>query len=83
MAEASQQPSLLTGSGVFSPEMMTSLTPGMLTTLAAAPVALYALKRVLYPTVDPREPPIIRPTIPFVGHVVSLIREKTNIFERL
>ena len=83
MTEVSQQPSILSGSGLFSPDTVASLRPGIVTTLATLLITLYALKRVLYPAVDPREPPVLRPTIPFVGHVISLIREKTNIFDRL
>ena len=67
----------------FSPEMVPDMTPGMLTALAALPLALYLLKRVLFPTVGPREPPVLRPTVPFIGHVVSMIREKTSLFDRL
>lgn len=67
----------------FSPGVIAAMGPGTLTALAALPVALYLLKRVLLPAVSAREPPVLRPAIPFVGHVVSLIREKTSMFDRL
>ena len=81
MAQPSQLP--IGRSNLISPDMMETLTPAILTALAAFPVALYLLKRVLLPSVKPGEPPILRPTIPFMGHIISLIREKTDMFDRL
>ena len=46
-------------------------------------ILLYHVYRVLFPTVDSREPPILRPKIPFFGHVISLVRERTGMFGRL
>ncbi|KAF1994862.1 cytochrome P450 [Amniculicola lignicola CBS 123094] len=44
-------------------------------TIALASVALVMLANVfLSPKFDPREPPVLRPTIPFVGHIISLLR---------
>lgn len=48
-----------------------------------APILLFSLKKIFYPTVDPREPPIVRPTIPFVGHIISMIRERASWYKRL
>jgi hypothetical protein len=59
------------------------MTPGMVVAIAALPLILYLVNRVVFPTVDPREPPILRPKIPFFGHIISLIREQTNMFDRL
>ena len=59
------------------------LTPGMLPAIAALPLAVLLLKRVVFPTVSAREPPVLRPKIPFFGHVISLMREKTAMYERL
>lgn len=84
MADASQKLPVFMGPNLpFSLDTILAMTPGMLTALAVLPVALFLLKRVLFPTVSPREPPVLRPAIPFVGHVVSLIREKTGLFDRL
>ena len=58
-------------------------TPGMVAAVAALPVALYLFQRVVFPTVDAREPPILRPKVPFFGHIISLIREYTSMFDRL
>ena len=80
---AAALPSLIGSKLPISPQMARDMTPGMLTVLAAVPFAFYLLKRVIFPSVSPREPPVLRPTIPFFGHVVSMIREKTGIFDRL
>lgn len=47
------------------------------------PLLLYNVIRILFPTVESREPPILRPKIPFFGHVISLICENTRMFDRL
>nr|XP_036587932.1 prostacyclin synthase [Colletotrichum truncatum]KAF6799073.1 prostacyclin synthase [Colletotrichum truncatum] len=50
--------------------------------LVLLPLAI-VLKRFLFPTFDPREPPVQRPKVPFFGHVISLIREGANFNNRL
>jgi hypothetical protein len=37
----------------------------------------------LSPHVDPREPPILKPTIPFVGHLIGLIRHGSHFLRLL
>ena len=84
MTDAPQKLPALTALDLpFSPDALRDMSPGVLTALCALPLALFLVKRVLYPTVTAREPPVLRPAIPFVGHVVSLIREKTGMFDRL
>lgn len=51
-------------------------------TFLMVPLAVI-LKRLLFPTFDIREPPILRPKVPFFGHVVSLVREAANFNNRL
>lgn len=59
-------------------------SPFFLPSAAAALVLLlWLLKRVVYPTYDPREPPALRSKIPFVGHAFSIVREGGPYFERL
>ncbi len=50
---------------------------------AVLPLLLFLLKPVLFPTFDPREPPVLRPGIPFFGHLISMIREQGNFLNRL
>ncbi|KAL2024713.1 hypothetical protein VTK56DRAFT_6914 [Thermocarpiscus australiensis] len=52
-------------------------------TLAALPLALLLLRRVLFPSYDPREPPVLRPKIPFLGHAISIAREASGYYTRL
>lgn len=58
-------------------------TPGEVATALAVPLVLYLVKIVVFPTVDPREPPVLRPKLPFIGHLVSLAREKNSMYDRL
>jgi hypothetical protein len=51
--------------------------------IAAIPLAAYLLSHILPPRVHRHEPPILRPVIPIVGHIISLIREQNKMFDRL
>ncbi|KAF4974548.1 hypothetical protein FZEAL_8572 [Fusarium zealandicum] len=44
---------------------------------------LYLLKLALFPAVDSREPPLLKPRLPILGHLVSMIREKAGFYKRL
>jgi hypothetical protein len=59
------------------------MKPAMVVTIAILSVMLYLLHRVFLPTVDPRHPPVLQPKIPFFGHIISFVFEKTKMFERL
>ncbi|KAM0273895.1 hypothetical protein ACHAQH_008157 [Verticillium albo-atrum] len=57
-----------------------------LTTVAVvilALVLLVFLKHLVFPTFDAREPPVLRPRMPVIGHIVSMLREKANWHARL
>jgi hypothetical protein len=32
---------------------------------------------------DPREPPLVRPKIPFIGHLIGLMRHQTTYLQML
>ncbi|KAJ3544468.1 hypothetical protein NM208_g3026 [Fusarium decemcellulare] len=49
--------------------------------LVLVPILSILLKKFLFPTFDPREPPVLRPRIPFVGHIIGMIRERTSCNE--
>jgi hypothetical protein len=51
--------------------------------VGSLPVALYYLFPLVYPTVGPGEPPVVRPRIPVIGHVIGMFREWTGMFDRL
>ncbi|RGP67299.1 7-alpha-hydroxycholest-4-en-3-one 12-alpha-hydroxylase [Fusarium sporotrichioides] len=50
-------------------------------------VALTALFLVLIrfasPSVDKNEPPIIKPRVPFIGHIISMLRDGSNLYVKL
>lgn len=58
-------------------------SPVIIIVIAALPIVLLLLKKTLYPTFDPREPPVFRPRVPFVGHLVSMILEGGSFYQRL
>jgi hypothetical protein len=60
-----------------------TLVAALILTLAALPLALFWLNRVLYPALGPREPPLLRPKIPYVGRAISIFREGGNYYGRL
>ncbi|KAK4456224.1 cytochrome P450 [Podospora aff. communis PSN243] len=58
-----------------------SLSPITLTIFL--PLVLLLLKKAYSPPLDPREPPLLRPWIPFIGHILSLARESNSYYVRL
>jgi hypothetical protein len=45
--------------------------------------ALFALNSVASAPIDAAEPPVIKPTIPFVGHLINMLTEKGSWYRRL
>lgn len=50
--------------------------------LLAAIVASYYFFQYLGPKIDPREPPPITSKIPFIGHILGLIRDGVPYYVR-
>jgi hypothetical protein len=48
------------------------------TVVLAAAVALSLLNRLLTPRIDPREPPVVKPRIPWIGHIIGVIRHQAD-----
>lgn len=70
--------------GNLHPPYLDDMSPtAWLLSLTALPLALFFLKRVLYPTYDSREPPALWPKIPFIGHVISIAWESGGYYERI
>jgi hypothetical protein len=42
-----------------------------------------ALAKFSAPTFDKREPPLAKPTIPFVGHIIGIIQHQNNYHQLL
>lgn len=49
----------------------------------ALPALLLLLSRYVAPTVDENEPPLLKPRIPFIGHIVSMFRDGSNLYVNL
>jgi hypothetical protein len=64
--------------------MVFESTP-LLTAIVAVILAAAAglVQKWLSPTVDAREPPLVPPRIPVIGHIISMIREKAGFYTRL
>ena len=43
----------------------------------------FVIARALEPHVDKREPPTIRPRIPFIGHFIRAVREQSVFLDNL
>jgi hypothetical protein len=41
------------------------------------------LSNLLRVKIDPREPPIIHPTVPLLGHIIGLLKEGPRFFARV
>jgi hypothetical protein len=54
----------------------------LLSGLVILPLALLFFKR-LFPAYDPREPTMLWPKIPLIGHAISNVREGAGYYERL
>jgi hypothetical protein len=52
-------------------------------TLACLAVFLFALRKLLKPKSDGREPPSVSSSIPVVGHLIGLIRYKVFYYQLL
>jgi hypothetical protein len=48
------------------------------TAAIATAIALSLLNYLLTPRVDPREPPVVKPTIPWIGHILGIIRHQAD-----
>lgn len=54
-----------------------------LLSIAATLLLSFVLTQFFSPSFDSREPPPLKPRIPFIGHILSLIRYQTDFLVRL
>ena len=54
----------------------------MLTIVVAIPLAVL-VRHLISPAYDPREPPVIKPKIPLIGHIISMVTEASGYYQRL
>lgn len=46
-------------------------------------VTYLVLNHVIKPTIDPREPPILKPRLPLIGHIFGLLQHGVDYFSIL
>ena len=47
-------------------------------TIVVITVFLAFLIRTLSPRIDPREPPLVKPRIPLIGHIIGMMRHQAE-----
>jgi len=64
---------------------LVDLAPTPATAAVAVACVLFAIfiKAAYFPSLDPREPPLVRSTVPFIGHILGLMQEQSDYFIRL
>jgi hypothetical protein len=67
--------------GVFG--VFTSSNEGLLAAAALLAVFGFLLSRLTRISVDPREPPVIHPKVPLIGHIIGLVRNGPLYFRSL
>ncbi|KAF7551196.1 hypothetical protein G7046_g7780 [Stylonectria norvegica] len=55
-----------------------STTIGLATVVLASIFILPLINKILTPKMDPLEPPILKPSIPFIGHIIGIIRHQSD-----
>lgn len=41
-------------------------------------LAIAALMKLLTPAMDPCEPPLVKPTIPIIGHIIGIVQHQSS-----
>lgn len=57
--------------------------PTAVVAIASLAIAIAFLSSVLRMKVDPREPPIVHPKVPFLGHIVGMLTEGPMYLKRV
>lgn len=60
--------------------LLDGYTPSII--LAAFAILLICWQR-LSVNLDPKEPPLLKPTIPYVGHIIGIVRYQIEYFDTL
>jgi hypothetical protein len=67
----------------YSVNTLSSFAPRDVVILGGVIVAsIWLLDFILSPRLDPNEPPLIKPTIPLIGHIIGIIRHQ-NTYHRI
>lgn len=66
------------GDGISA--LLQGYTPSIILALTAV---LLILRQRLAVQLDPQEPPILKPRIPYIGHIIGLLKYHTAYFDQL
>jgi hypothetical protein len=55
-----------------------TLTAMPITTIAIAAVIALLVLHAVGPRVDPREPPVVKPRVPFLGHIIGMFQQQAG-----
>lgn len=61
---------------LFGQSSNTTLT--ILATIIASAFLLPILNKILTPNMDPNEPPLIKPKVPLIGHIIGIIQHQSG-----
>jgi len=62
-------------------EIVASLFQGYMPAIyLAATAVLLLLGQLLNPRMDAKEPPLVKPTVPWIGHLIGMIRHQAEYF---
>ncbi|KAF6838049.1 prostacyclin synthase [Colletotrichum plurivorum] len=64
-------------------EAMSRQANGYVVAAALLWVLVYGFRQLLLAKVDPREPPVLKPRIPFIGHIVGLLKHQHSYYKIL
>jgi hypothetical protein len=62
--------------------LLDGYTPSIILAPAAVYVALLCRRR-LSVRLMPNEPPLLKPTIPYIGHLIGLAKDQTSYMDKL
>lgn len=57
--------------------------PTIIAIIAALAIGIAFLSNVLRIKVDPREPPVVHPKVPFLGHIIGMLTEGPLYLKRV
>lgn len=62
---------------------LAALTPATAAVAVACVLLAILIKAAYFPSLDPREPPLVRSTVPFIGHILGMVQHQSDYFTRL
>jgi len=62
------------------PALLSGYIPSVL--LAIGAIVLLCWQR-LSVQLEPQEPPLLKPTVPYIGHILGIIRHQSGYFDKL